>query len=126
MLCVADYLDALNWVESIGGHTALVKKSTSNLAVIAKFVDENKWIEFLAKDPATVSNTSVCLTLKATPGQTQTMVKLLADEAVAFDIGSYRDAPSGLRIWCGATVEATDLEALMPWLAWAYDKVINH
>jgi phosphoserine aminotransferase len=125
MLCVADYLDALNWVESLGGHCALVKKSKSNLAVIEKFVDDNTWIEFLAKDKATISSTSVCLTLKASTEQTKAMVQLLADEAVAFDIGSYRDAPSGLRIWCGATVEASDLEALMPWLTWAYNEVVT-
>jgi phosphoserine aminotransferase len=126
MLCVADYLDALNWVESIGGNKALVKKSKANLAVIQKFVYDHDWINFLAKDIETISNTSVCLTLSATQEQTKKIVQLLADESVAFDIGSYRDAPSGLRIWCGATVEEVDVKALMPWLNWAYESVVKH
>ncbi len=125
MLCVADYLDALNWVEGLGGNTALVKKSESNLSVIKEFVNAHDWIHFLAKDHETISNTSVCLTLDATPEQVKSMVQLLDSEAVAFDIGSYRDAPSGLRIWCGATVEASDLELLMPWVEWAYRSVVN-
>lgn len=125
MLCVADYLDALNWVEGLGGNAALIKKSESNLKVIEEFVCDHDWIDFLAKDAQTISNTSVCLTLKATSEQTKAMIQLLADEAVAFDIGSYRDAPSGLRIWCGATVEEIDVKALMPWLAWAYYSIVE-
>ena len=123
MLCVADYLDALQWADSLGGLNGLIAKSQANLKVIADFVAANDWISFLAKDPATVSNTSVCLTLTATDAQVKKMVALLEAEGVAYDIGAYKDAPAGLRIWCGATVEAADLEALMPWLTWAYAKV---
>ena len=100
--------------------TGLIAKSRANLAVIEEFVAHNDWIQFLAKDPATVSNTSVCLTLTASAEQVKKMVALLDAEGVAYDIGAYKDAPAGLRIWCGATVEAADLRALMPWLAWAY------
>ncbi|WP_045858838.1 phosphoserine transaminase [Teredinibacter purpureus] len=123
MLCVADYLDALNWVESLGGLSAAIGKSQANLAVIASYVEANDWIDFLAAEPETLSNTSVCLTLKAEPDQVKEMVKLLAAEGVAFDIGAYRDAPAGLRIWAGATVESSDLALLMPWLGWAYQQV---
>ena len=123
MLCVADYLDALQWADSLGGLNGLIAKSQANLKVIADFVAANDWISFLAKDPSTVSNTSVCLTLTATDAQVKKMVALLEAEGVAYDIGAYKDAPAGLRIWCGATVEAADLEALMPWLTWAYAQV---
>ena len=123
MLCVADYLDALKWADSIGGVKGLVAKSRANLKVIEDFVAANDWISFLAKDPATVSNTSVCLTLKANAEQVKKMVALLDAEGVAYDIGAYKDAPAGLRIWCGATVEEADLQALMPWLTWAYTQV---
>ena len=125
MLCVADYLDALQWVGSLGGIEAAIEKSNQNLAVISQFVADNDWIDFLAKDPATVSNTSVCLSLKAEADQVKAMVKLLDKEGVAYDIGAYRDAPPGMRIWCGATVEAADLEALLPWLSWAYQEVLG-
>ena len=126
MLCVADYLDALQWVESIGGvtgATGTIARSEANLKVIEDFVAVNNWISFLAKDKATRSNTSVCLTLAVTEEQVKKMVKLLDTERVAYDIGAYKDAPAGLRIWCGATVEAADLQALMPWLTWAYQEV---
>jgi len=123
MLCVADYLDALGWVKKLGGLSAAVAKSQANLKVISQFVQENDWIDFLAQEPSTLSNTSVCLTLKAESDQVKEMVKLLASEGVAYDIGAYRDAPAGMRIWAGATVEAADLTALMPWLSWAYAKV---
>ncbi|WP_461517729.1 phosphoserine transaminase [Porticoccus sp.] len=123
MLCVADYLDALDWVKSIGGLKATIAKSAENLAVIEKFVAENDWINFLAQDEATRSNTSICLSLDLDADQVKKVVKLLDAEGVAYDIGAYRDAPAGLRIWGGATVEKTDLEALMPWITWAYQQV---
>ena len=123
MLCVADYLDALAWVERIGGTRATMARSEANLKVISDFVAANDWISFLAKDPATRSNTSVCLTLKLSDEQVKKVVKMLDAEGVAYDIGAYKDAPAGIRIWCGATVESSDLQALMPWLTWAYQQV---
>lgn len=123
MLCVADYLDALKWVRELGGLDAAIQKSEANLAVIKEFVAASSWLSFLAETEATVSNTSVCLNVDATPEQVKALAKLLEKEGVAYDIGSYRDAPPGLRIWCGATVEKADLEALMPWLEWAYRQV---
>ena len=123
MLCVSDYLDALQWAESVGGVKGTMARSEANLGVIEEFVLANDWISFLAKDKATRSNTSVCLSLKATEEQVKKMVKLLDAEGAALDIGSYKDAPPGLRIWCGATVEKADLQALMPWLSWAYAQV---
>jgi phosphoserine aminotransferase len=125
MLCVADYLDALQWIETIGGVKAAIARSEANLAVIADFVAANEWISFLATDPATRSNTSVCLSVKLDAEQVKKLVKLLDSEGVAFDIGSYKDAPAGIRIWCGATVDTADLQALMPWLAWAYEQVAS-
>jgi phosphoserine aminotransferase len=124
MLCVVDYLDALSWLRTIGGTPGAIAKSKANLKVLQDFVAANDWIEFLAKEPATLSNTSVCFTLKATPDQVKAITKLLEKEAVAYDIGAYRDAPPGIRIWCGATVERSDLQALLPWLTWAYNKVL--
>jgi phosphoserine aminotransferase len=123
MLCVSDYLDALQWVESLGGAQATMARSEANLKVISDFVAANDWISFLAKDPATRSNTSVCLTLKLAEDQVKKMAKLLEAEGVAYDIGAYKDAPAGLRIWCGATIESADLQALLPWLSWAYAQV---
>ncbi|WP_114968478.1 phosphoserine transaminase [Rhodoferax ferrireducens] len=123
MLCVSDYLDALAWVERIGGVPATIARSEANLKVLSDFVAANDWISFLAKDPATRSNTSVCLTLKLGDEQVKKVVKLLEAEGVAYDIGAYKDAPAGIRIWCGATVESSDLQALMPWLSWAYQQV---
>ena len=125
MLCVADYLDTLDWVESLGGTSCTIAKSEKNLDIIQQFVAHNDWINFLAKAPETISNTSVCLTLDADADQVKSITTLLATEQIAYDIGAYRDAPSGLRIWCGATVEEQDLEALMPWLEWAYHSVIT-
>ena len=123
MLCVADYLDALQWVDSLGGVSGTIARSEANLKVIEDFVSANNWISFLAKNPATRSNTSVCLSVKLPEDQVKAMVKLLETEGVAYDIGSYKDAPAGLRIWCGATVQTSDLQALMPWLTWAYHQV---
>ena len=123
MLCVADYLDALAWVDSIGGVPATMARSEANLKVIADFVAANDWISFLAKDPATRSNTSVCLTLDASAEQVKQVVKLLETHGAAYDIGAYKDAPAGIRIWCGATVQTEDLQAVLPWLSWAYTQV---
>jgi len=116
-------LDALEWVQSLGGAEAATAKSEANLAVVKQFVDATPWISFLAQSDQTLSNTSVCLSLDAEADQVKAMVKLLDQQGVAYDIGAYRDAPPGMRIWCGATVEASDLEALMPWLTWAYKQV---
>jgi phosphoserine aminotransferase len=123
MLCVADYLDALDWVRRIGGVTATIERSKRNLAVIEEFVAVHDWIRFLARDEAQRSNTSVCLELELEADKVKAMVGLLEAQGVAHDIGAYRDAPAGLRIWCGATVEESDLRKLMPWLEWAYGEV---
>jgi phosphoserine aminotransferase len=125
MLCVADYLDALSWVREIGGSDAVIAKSQANFKVISDFVTANDWIDFLAVKPTTQSNTSVCLTLNIEAQQVKAMVSLLDAESVAYDIGAYRDAPAGLRIWCGATVEEKDLQTLIPWLLWAYQTVVQ-
>jgi phosphoserine aminotransferase len=123
MLCVVDYLDALKWVESIGGVAATIAIADQNLATIEAFVEQHDWVRFLAQDSDIRSNTSVCLTLDLTPEQVKSVVELLEKHQVAYDIGAYRDAPAGLRIWCGATIENNNLEALMPWLEWAYHNV---
>jgi len=122
MLAVEDYIDALEWTDSCGGVDALIKMSQENLGVLENFVAENDWINFLAQDPATRSSTSVCLTLDLTADQIKKFVSLLESESVAYDIGGYRDAPPSIRIWCGSTVEKADLEALCPWLTWAYEE----
>lgn len=131
MLCVEDYLDALNWGKSLGGLSGLHARADANFAVIDTFVGKTEWIDFLAKVPETRSNTSVCLTIvdsritaldaDAQAAFAKGLVSLLDKEGVAYDIGHYRDAPAGLRIWAGATVEASDLEALMPWLDWSFE-----
>jgi phosphoserine aminotransferase len=130
MLCVEDYLDALNWSESIGGLKSLISRADGNAAVIAEWVESTPWVDFLAEDVNVRSNTSVCLkvvdpAITALDGDAQTaFAKKLADlldkEGVAYDIGGYRDAPAGLRIWAGATIENDDMRALMPWLDWAF------
>jgi phosphoserine aminotransferase len=130
MLCVEDYLDALNWAKSLGGAKALIGRADANAAAIADWVERTAWIDFLARAPETRSNTSVCLkvidpAVAALPADGQAVFAkaiagLLEKEKVAFDIGSYRDAPPGLRIWCGATVEADDVEALTRWLDYAF------
>jgi phosphoserine aminotransferase len=123
MLCVSDYLDALDWVAQLGGVQETMARSQRNLEVLERFVASHEWIHFLARESHIRSNTSVCLTLDLSPEQVKAMVKLLESERVALDIASYRDAPAGLRIWCGATVESSDLEKLMPWLEWAFGSV---
>ncbi|MDO8288573.1 MAG: phosphoserine transaminase [Parvibaculum sp.] len=130
MLCVEDYLDALNWSESIGGLKSLIARADGNAAVIAEWVERTAWVDFLAEDVNTRSNTSVCLkvtdpAITALSDDDQAaFAKKLADlldkEGVAYDIGGYRDAPAGLRIWAGATIENDDMRALMPWLDWAF------
>lgn len=123
MLCVADYLDALAWVRQIGGVQATMARSSRSLEVISAFVRERDWIHFLARESSQRSSTSVCLTVDLDDAAVKAMVALLDSEGVAYDIGAYRDAPAGLRIWCGATVEPSDVERLLPWLEWAYEYV---
>jgi phosphoserine aminotransferase len=122
MLCVEDALDGLRWAESVGGLAGLIARSEANLAAIAGWVDRRDWVDFLAEDDNTRSCTSICLTLAA-PAAAKPMAALLEKEGAAFDIGAYRDAPPGLRIWGGATIEAADVEKLLPWLDWAYGVV---
>ena len=129
MLAVEDYLVALDWAKSIGGLPALIARADANASAIQAFVDARDWIENLATDPATRSNTSVCLKFtdpRILDGAAfaKAVAKGLEKEGVAFDIGAYRDAPPGLRIWCGATVETADVEALMPWIEWAFEAEI--
>ena len=135
MLCVEDYIDALDWASSIGGLEALKTRANNNLAAITDWVNTSDWVEFLCADESTRSNTSV--TLKITDARiasrpvddqrafVKKMEKRLDAEGVAFDIGGYRDAPPGLRIWCGATVDETDLRALTPWLNWAFETALE-
>ena len=123
MLANEDYLAALKWGESIGGLSALINRSEANLAVIEDFVSKHNWIDFLAESKEIRSNTSVCLIVDLPEDKLKTLVKMLADEKVAYDCASYRDAPPGLRFWCGATAEASDLEAVMQWLEWGYNEV---
>ena len=130
MLCVEDYLDALAWAKSIGGLRALIARADANVKVIADWVAQTAWIEFLANDPSLRSNTSVCLkiidpsvsklSVDAQTAFVKDLAALLEKERVAYDIAAHRDAPPGLRIWCGSTVERADLEALTPWLDWAF------
>ena len=122
MLCVEDYIVALEWARRIGGLKALMARADANMGVVQRWIDSRPLAHNLAKIAATRSNTSVCLTIDAGESVPKKMVKLLDAEGVAYDIGSYRDAPPGLRIWCGATVETADVEALMPWLDWAFER----
>jgi len=132
MLCVEDALDALKWGASIGGLHGMQARADQNLAVLADWVAKTDWVDFLAASPEIRSNTSVCLKvvdpqIAALPEDAQAdfakkLASLLEKEGAALDIGGYRDAPAGLRIWCGATVEASDLEALTPWLDWAFSE----
>jgi phosphoserine aminotransferase len=135
MLCLEDYLDTLEWAKSVGGLPALRARADANARVIAEWVERTKWIDFLARDPASRSNTSVCLKVvdpaigRLAPEAQAAFVKGIAaaleKEGVAYDIDAYRDAPPGLRIWCGSTVERADVEALTQWLDWAYAKAKN-
>lgn len=129
MLCVEDAIDSLTWAEEVGGLPALIARSRANLAVVADWVAASGWVRFLARDAAARSSTSICLEIAperaqddaaATPKR---MAELLDREGVAYDIGAYRDAPPGFRIWGGATVERADMQALLPWLDWAYEQV---
>ena len=130
MLCVEDYLDALKWAQSLGGLSALRARADANLAVLSDWVEKTAWVDFLAVDPATRSNTSVCLKISdpeiasldsdAQAAFAKKITALLDQEGVAYDIGAYRDAPAGLRIWAGGTIEADDLKALTAWLDWAF------
>lgn len=133
MLCVEDAIDGLIWAEKIGGKNALIKRAQDNLRILSEWVNKTPWIEFLAEDPITISCTSVCFKivdpwyLSLTPEQqaegAKKIASILEKENVAYDIGSYRDAPPGIRIWAGSTVEASDLKALTPWLDWAFQSI---
>jgi phosphoserine aminotransferase len=132
MLCVEDYLDALNWAKSVGGLKGLQARSDANAKALADWVAKTAWIDHLAKKPETRSNTSVCLvvadpaitrlTLDEQAAFAKSLASMLEKEGVANDIAFYRDAPPGLRIWCGATIETKDVEALTPWLDWAFEQ----
>ncbi len=132
MLCVEDYLDALEWAKATGGLAALRARADANAGVIADWVARTSWVDFLAHDPSVRSNTSVCLKVvdpavnrlsrEAQTAFSKTIAAALEDEGVAYDTAAYRDAPPGLRIWCGSTVERSDLEVLTPWLDWAFAK----
>ncbi|MCW5751078.1 MAG: phosphoserine transaminase [Alphaproteobacteria bacterium] len=133
LLCVEDQIDALKWGEQVGGLKGLIERSEANLAALAAWVGKTQWVDFLAEDPRTRSCTSVCLKIvdpwfTGLPEDEQAeaakrLAAMLEKERVAYDIGSYRDAPPGLRIWCGSTIETSDLLALTPWLDWAYGEV---
>jgi phosphoserine aminotransferase len=132
MLCVEDYLDTLGWAKQIGGLDALVARADANTKALADWVRRTPWVEFLARDPAIRSNTSVCLEIvdpavTKLPADAQgafakSLTALIEKEGAGYDLAYYRDAPPGLRIWCGATVEASDVEALTQWLDWAFGK----
>jgi phosphoserine aminotransferase len=133
MMCVEDYLDALRWAEDLGGLPALHARADTNAKVLWDWIARTAWVENLAVDRGTWSNTSVCLKIvdpeisalapEAQAAVAKSIAALLEKEGVAFDVGSYRDAPPGLRVWCGATVETADLEALTAWLDWAFATV---
>jgi phosphoserine aminotransferase len=135
LLCVEDALDGLAWAERCGGLEGLMARSEANLAEVTAWVEATAWVDFLATDPSTRSCTSICLSImapefvaldeKAQREVISKLVKLLEAEGVAFDIAGYRDAPPGLRIWGGATVERDDIAALLPWIDWAYAEVMG-
>jgi len=120
MLAVEDAIWALQWAQGLGGLGALIARTEASAAALDRLVDQRSWLNHLARDPASRSKTSVCLTVEG--ADPKKMAKLLEAEGAAFDIGGYRDAPPGLRIWCGATVDAADIEALAPWLDWAWEE----
>lgn len=132
MLCVEDYLDTLNWAKSIGGLHALIRRADANAAALSAWVARTPWVGHLAREEATRSNTSVCLVIddaevkgrgaEAVATVAKGIAATLEKEGAAFDIGAYRDAPPGLRIWCGATVETADVELLTQWLDWAFER----
>ena len=136
LLCVEDALDGLKWVDSIGGAGGLAERSEKNLEAVSAWVDRSEWVDFLATDPATRSCTSICLKIvdpwfaalgvEEQSAIEKRLVAMLAEEGAAWDIGSYAAAPPGLRIWGGGTVETSDLEALFPWLDWAFEETRNH
>ncbi|HSC19912.1 MAG TPA: phosphoserine transaminase [Rhizomicrobium sp.] len=133
MLAVEDYLDTLGWAESIGGLPALMARSQANFRALSAWVDESEWVDFLARAPRSRSNTSVCLQIsdpvftqcdeQAQRAMVKMFVSLLEGEQAAYDVGGHANAPPGLRIWCGATVDSSDIEALTPWLDWAWAQV---
>ncbi len=133
MLCVEDAVDGLEWARSIGGLPALLARSEANLQAVAQWAEKNDWIDFLAEDPATRSCTSICLKIvdpwyqglshEEQAAKAKELVKRLESENIAYDFGSYRDAPPGIRIWGGATVDAEDTAALLPWLDWAFAQI---
>ncbi|HCQ65259.1 MAG TPA: phosphoserine transaminase [Rhodobacteraceae bacterium] len=129
MLAVEDYLQALAWARSVGGLEGLIARADANTKAIADFVEMRPWIDFLAHDPATLSTTSVCLKftddrIKDGAAFAKAVARRLDAEGVAHDIGAYRDAPAGLRIWCGGTIETSDIDAMLPWLDWAFEAEI--
>jgi phosphoserine aminotransferase len=130
LMCVEDYIDALNWGKSLGGLDGLIARADANSGALSDWVERTPWVDFLATDPKVRSNTSVCLKivdpavaalpLAAEAAFAKSIESLLEKEKAAYDIGAYRDAPPGLRIWCGATIETSDIEALTPWLDYAF------
>ena len=135
MLCIEDAVDGLRWAEEIGGLPALIERSRANLKAIEYWVEQSNWVDFLAENVDERSNTSICLKIvdpwyqglsaEDQAAKAKQLVALVAKEEVAYDFGSYRDAPSGIRLWGGATVDAADTEALLPWLDWAYQEIKN-
>lgn len=125
MLCVVDYIDTLNWVKSIGGVAKAIDISETSLSIIEEFVDNRDWIHFLAKDKHLRSSTSVCLTLDLEESQVKQLIDMIEEAGAGYDFNSYRDAPTGLRLWCGVTVQPADIQALLPWIEWAYQELKN-
>ncbi len=131
LLCIEDVLDAMRWAQSIGGLEAQIERSEGNLAAVTRWVEQTDWIDFVVEEPAFRSCTSICLKLSDSCGLTgeardnapKRMADLLAEEGVAYDINAYHESPPGLRIWAGATVELADIEAMLPWLDWAFAEV---